>query len=125
MNQDRRYWLTIPEAAQVLGVKQEVAYWLTQNGYLPASEKLGRTNRSGTRVHRTDLDRFRKQHVFGSEIAELLGTSSRKVARLLAEHGIHPLRGHSNACRKIIYVRTGETMRFVAIMSGGHRTGYP
>ncbi|MFA6310752.1 MAG: TniQ family protein [Sterolibacterium sp.] len=118
LNPGRMHWLKIPEAAKLLGVKQQVAYWLTQNGYLPVSEKLGFTDKTGARVRREDVGRFREEYVFGTEIAERLGTSSRKVARLLAEQRIHPIRGHSpDPCRQLIYVRDEGIRRFIMQMS--------
>lgn len=114
----RMQWLKIPEAAKALGVKQQVAYWLTRNGYLPVSEKLGCSDKTGARVRREDVARFREQYVFGSELAEMLGTSSRKVARLLAEQRIYAIRGHSPyPCRKSIYVRDEGIRRFLMQMS--------
>ena len=114
-----KQWLSIPEAAKVLGIKQQVAYWLTQNGHLPVSEKLGTTNKDSSRVHRKDIRSFRDQHIYAKEIADRLNTSSRKVARLLAEEGIYPLRGHSkHPSRKLIYRHNEEVRRFLLMVTG-------
>lgn len=112
-----KQWLGIPEAGKVLGIKQQVAYWLTQNGYLAVSDKLG--SREGARVRREDVKRFRERHIYGSEIAGQLRTSSRKAAAVLAEHGIHPIKGHSkHPSRKIIYRYNEEIRRFLLMVSG-------
>lgn len=114
-----KQWLSIPESAKVLGIKQQVAYWLTQNGHLPVSEKLGTTKRDSSRVRREDIRRFREQHIYAKEIADRLNTSSRKVGCLLAEEGIFPLTGHSkHPSRKMIYRYNEEMRRFLLLVTG-------
>lgn len=93
--------LSIPEMAQMLEVKQEVAYWLVRHRFI-RSEKAGRF--SSARVRREDIEDFRAQHVFGRDIATLLGRSSKKTMLLLAERALHPLLVEgANACRQLIY----------------------
>lgn len=123
---DGHGWLSIPEAAAVLGIKQQVAYWLTQNGHLPVSEKLGTTKKDGARVRREDVSRFRQDHIYGSEIAAELKTSSRKAAELLAAYGIHSLKGHSkHPSRKIIYRYNEDVRRFLLMVTGKMTTDLP
>lgn len=113
-------WLTIPDAALALGVKQQVVYWLTLNGYIPTSEKLSTTRRSGARVRREEINVFKERYVFGREIAALIGRSSRRTARLLAERGIYPIRGHSpDPCRQLVYVRDEGVQRFLKEVADG------
>lgn len=113
-----RAWLSIPEVAKVVGVKQEVAYWLVRNGFIPASEELAGP-KAGARVNRRDLAEFRKAHIFGTEIAALVGSTSRKVAHLLAERGIHPLSGYTRQqCRQLVYPRTGQLEQLLGELSG-------
>ena len=114
------HWLTIPEAAVALGIKQQVAYWLTQNGYIPTSEKLSTTRRTGAHVRRDDIDRFKERYIFGRDIASTVGRSPRKTMRLLAAQGIYPIRGHSaELCRQLVYERTEEIQRFLVHLNGG------
>lgn len=93
--------LSVPEMAQMLGIKQEVAYWLARHCFIP-NEKAGRF--SSARVRREDIEDFRAQHVFGRELAILLGRSAKKTVLLLAERAIHPLQAEDGeACRQVIY----------------------
>lgn len=119
LDNGRRYnWISIPDVGKILGVKQQVAYWLCQNGFIPA-ERLGSIKGIGSRVRREHLERFRENYVFGREIAEILGRSSRKVMGMLAEQGIYPLRGHSvEPCRQLVYFRSDEIQRFLAQVTG-------
>lgn len=119
LDNGRRYnWISIPDVGKILGIKQQVAYWLCQNGFIPA-ERLGSIKGIGSRVRREHLERFRENYVFGREIAEMLGRSSRKVMGMLAEQGIYPLRGHSvEPCRQLVYSRNDEIQRFLAQITG-------
>lgn len=93
--------LSVPEMAQMLGVKQEVAYWLVRHRFI-RSEKAGRFSSAG--VRREDIEDFRRQHVFGRDLATFLGRSAKKTMMLLAERGVHPLLVEgADACRQLIY----------------------
>lgn len=114
----RSNWVSIPETAKILGIKQQVAYWLTHHGFIRA-ERLGSLKDVGSRVRREEIERFRREHVFGREIAAILGRSSRKVMQMLAEQGIYPLRGHgAEPCRQLVYARNHEIQRFLAQVTG-------
>lgn len=122
MPTDRVNWITIPELAEVLGVKQQVAYWLTQNDYI-RSHKLGNGKHHGSRVRKVDVDRFLRQHIFGTEIADRIGRSPRKAMLMLKAVSIYPLRGTSiEACRQLVYPRSEELERFIAKHSVGDLT---
>lgn len=116
-------WMTVPQMAESLGVKDQVAYWLCQNSYVHA-EKLGSRAGSsarelGSRIRIEEVERFRREYVFGRDIAGALHTSSRKVARILAEQGILPIRGHTVIPpRMLIYQATEELQRFISTFSG-------
>ncbi len=117
-------WLTVPQMAKALGIKDQVAYWLCQNGYMHA-EKLGsRSGPSmrdlGSRIRVEEVERFRQSYVFGRDIAGSLRTSSRRVGRVLAEEGIFPIRGHTVIPpRMLIYLMTAELGDFLATLLGG------
>ncbi|KJV25984.1 hypothetical protein VI06_17695 [Aquitalea magnusonii] len=122
MQTDRVNWITIPELAEVLGVKQQVAYWLTQNDYI-RSHKLGTRKHHGSRVRTVDVDRFLRQHIFGTEIADRIGHSPRKAMLMLKAVSIYPLRGTSiEACRQLVYTRSEALDRFIAKHSVGDLT---
>lgn len=117
-NRSRANWVSIPDLAKILEVKQQVAYWLTQNGLIQA-ERLGALKGVGSRVRRSDIDLFRQNYIFGREIASILGCPPRKVRKMLAEHGIYPVRGHSpEPCRQLVYSRRDEIQRFLSQVTG-------
>jgi hypothetical protein len=110
---ERVNWITIPELAALLGVKQQVAYWLTQNDFIQA-QKIGTLKHHGSRVRKRDLDRFLRQYIFGTEIADLIGHSPRKAMNMLKAESIYPLRGTSiEACRQLVYSRSDALDRFI------------
>lgn len=118
LNSGRSNWVSIPEMARILGVKQQVAYWLTHHGFVQA-ERLGCLKNLGSRVSREELERFQRNHVLGREIAAILGRSSKKTSQLLAEQGIYPLTGQgADPCRMLIYSRDNELQRFLAQLTG-------
>lgn len=112
-------WVTVPEMARILGVKQQVAYWLTHYGFVHIERLENDKERIGSRVHRDEIERFRQNYVFGRDIAAILGRSSRKVASMLAEQGVFPLRADgAEACRQLVYARSDEIQRFLAQVTG-------
>lgn len=101
-------WFSIPQVAKLLGLKQEVAYWLVRNEFIHA-EKLRTLRGCGARVSRVELTRFKESYVFASELAERLETSSRKVNALLTEQGIKPASGKEpEKCGKIFFARSRD-----------------
>lgn len=107
-------WLTVVQLASALQVKQHVAYWLCKNEYLP-SEKLGKRSDSssgalGTRIRMEEVERFRADHMFARDLATLLSTTSRKVARVLEEERIHPLRGSTDASPPMLIYRRNKQL---------------
>jgi hypothetical protein len=109
--------------ARMLGIKQQMAYWLCQNGYLYTERlgvKSGLKNRDlGSRVRVEEVERFRREYVFGRDIAASLRTSSRRVGRILGEEGIFPIRGHTVIPpRMLIYPATEALRSFLATLSG-------
>lgn len=116
-------WVTVPQIAESLGIKQQMAYWLCQNGYIHA-EKLGSCSGSGrtelgSRIRVEEVDRFRHEYMFGRDIATHLGTTSLKVRRLLGEYGIFPIRGHTVIPpRMLVYQATEELRRCLGTLGG-------
>lgn len=106
-------WLSVPEVAKALGIKQEVAYWLVRNEFIKAEVLRPRTG-CGAQVSRKNLELFRNSYVFATEIAEPLRTSSRKVIAILAKSGFLPASGQEvEKCGKIFYARTAELEAFL------------
>lgn len=103
--------LSVPEMAQMLGIKQEVAYWLVRHHFI-RSEKTGRF--SSARVRREDIQYFHEQHVFGRDLAMLIGISPKAMVLLLEERGIQPLQaGDGEVCRQMIYRRDRALSAFL------------
>lgn len=118
LNKGPPKWISIPEFAQILGVKQQVAYWIAQNGLVRA-ERLGSLKGVGSRIRWEEVERYRQTYVFGREIAEILRCSPRKSSWLLAEQGIYPVRGHSTEpSRQVIYARSDEIQRYLVQVTG-------
>jgi excisionase family DNA binding protein len=119
---DRANWLTIPELAEVLGVKQQVAYWLTQNEYIRA-HRFGSRMNHGSRVKKVDVDRFLRKHIFCTEIADRIGKSPRATTLMLKALSIYPIQGTSiEACRQRVYTRSEALDQFIAKHSVGDLT---
>lgn len=99
-------WLSVPRLAKILGVKQEVAYWLVRNDFI-RGEKLRPQWGAGSRISTLELSRFRQNYVFATEIADALKTTSRKASDFLASQGIYAASGRGiEKCGKIFYART-------------------
>lgn len=99
-------WLTNAELSVALGCRNEDAYWLVKNQFL-ASERLRIKKNLGSRVHRSELERFRERYVFAVEIARELNVSPGKVKGVLAAGGIVPASGDGiERCRKLFYERS-------------------
>lgn len=106
-------WMTVPAVAKMLGVKQEVAYWLVRNEFI-RGEKLRPQTGVGARVSRQELVRFNESYVFATEIAEALQTTSRKVTHVLSMEGISPASGQGiEKCGKVFFARSPQLEEFL------------
>ncbi len=98
-------WLTINQAAKILGVKEQVAYELVRLGYLQ-SEVMPKQVKRGTRIRRSTIDSFNQHYVFATKIAEVMGCSPRKVINHLASFEKNPLSGPNiDGARQVLYKR--------------------
>lgn len=97
--------LTVPELAKRLGVKQEVAYYLVNNGVvsvLPRNDDRCR----GRRVRAADVQRFEQDFVSARELALRAGTSPKKVIDKLEREEIRPLQvSGGGICRQAFFRR--------------------
>ncbi len=93
--------LSISQAAEALGIKQEVAYALVRNGFLAVtlSGSLGR------RVHHTALQEFRSSYV---ALVELARERRRSPKSLLAEIDAMPVCGPSVDGTRQYFFRRGD-----------------
>lgn len=104
--------VSLVEAADQLGVKQEVVYALSRAKILTTNVvRVGR--REARKVSNSSLSAFRDQYVFGTELARLAGTSPKHLARRLLAIGIHAVAGpgvHNCMCRQYVWERSQQTL---------------
>ena len=98
-------WMTVPEAARRLHVKEEVAYALVRQRLLAST--VGRvTVRSCRVVGRDALDQFNARYISAVALARAHHTSPRSVVCRLRRVGIHPATGPAiDGCRQAFYQR--------------------
>ncbi len=98
-------WLTMPEAAVELKVKQEVAYALGRANLL-ATECMKVGRRLERRTRRSSLAAFLSENIFARDIAKDLRCSPKHVSKLLTTLGLTPVAGPGvNGCRQLVYRR--------------------
>ncbi|QHE74550.1 hypothetical protein [Hydrogenophaga sp. PBL-H3] len=97
--------LSIPEVAQRLLVKQEVAYKIVRSGFLPTiSHRVGR--RSCQLVEERRVDEFLQSFVLARDLAHQFGISPKAVIVKLRDIGTIPVLGPNiDGCRQTIYRR--------------------
>lgn len=103
--------MSVSQAAKELGVKEEVAYALARLGLLRTdTERHGR--RKTQTVSDASLKRFRRSYVLAPELAALLKTDPRGMAKRLISAGIKPVAGPRLAgapCRQYVWRRDVTT----------------
>lgn len=106
-------WLTITQAAKLIGIKEQVAYELVQRGYLK-DEVMPFQMKRGTRVRRVEVEVFNEQYVFATKLSERLGCSPRKAINNLSEMGIYPISGPMvDGMRQVLYLRVNAIEEFL------------
>lgn len=81
-----------PEAAKLLGVTQDVVYFLARKGML--SSRSGVNERySDLLIGKDDLEEFSSAYIFPAKLAKQLSTRSSHLTQLWATQGIHPVSG--------------------------------
>lgn len=106
-------WLTISQAAKVLGMHEQSAYDAVKLNLLN-SELLHRQPRGGKRIRRTEVDRFKSTYILASELAHRLGVSPRKAIQILAEQSITPVSGPLiDQGRQVIFLRTSAIEQLI------------
>jgi hypothetical protein len=99
---------SVPEVAERLSIKQEVAYYLVRNGLIKAeSATVGR--KAMSRVSATNLLDFTNGYVFGRDLATELAISPRATVERLAMLGIHAVSGPGvDGCRQLLFAKSKE-----------------
>lgn len=97
--------LSIPEVANRLGVKQEVAYALAPLGLLEVEMYIcGRRQAQGVSIR--SLEKFHSVYVLATNVAKSFGRSPRAVITALTADGIEPVAGPAlGNCRQTVYLR--------------------
>lgn len=85
MGREVRRTLSVSEAAEILGVKVEVAYQWVRRGLLPTVGARDRRTEAGRRVREEDVRAFRREYVTAPELRGRhgLGTSKKLALRLI------------------------------------------
>lgn len=98
-------WLTVPQMAKILSIKEQVAYDLVNNHFING-EKLHKQPRGGIRVYRPEIEKFQETYIFCTEISQRLGVSSAKARSILKDYNILPAAGPGiDGSRQILYRR--------------------
>ena len=106
-------WLTITQAAKLIGIKEQVAYELLKAGFLHG-EVMPLQMKRGTRIKRSSIEEFEVKYIFGTQVAEILGCSPRKAANNLIKLGIQPVSGPTiDGLRQVLYIRCNELNRLL------------
>lgn len=97
--------MSVVQASEHLGVKQEVAYALIRLGLLEADEtRLGR--RTVATLSAEQLQRFHSNYVLASELARACGRSPKAVVAALVAEGITEIAGPNRGnCRQVVFAR--------------------
>jgi hypothetical protein len=109
-------WLTVPQMAKLLGIKEQVAYDIV-NKHFMHSESVHRQPRGGLRVHRRQVERFKEEYIFSTEIAQRLGISPRKSIAVLADLNVYPISGPGiDGARQVLYLRNEGLEKVVQML---------
>lgn len=108
--------MSVVQASEHLGVKQEVAYALIRLGLLEADEtRIGR--RTVATLSAEQLQRFHSNYVFASELARACGRSPKAVVAALAAEDVTEIAGPNRGnCRQVVFARADvESVEWLCI----------
>jgi hypothetical protein len=83
---------SVPEAAKLLGVTQDVVYFLARKGVLSSRSGVNE-HYSDLLISKDDLEEFSSAYIFPAKLAKQLSTGSSHLTQLWAAQGIHPVSG--------------------------------
>ena len=94
--------LSVPHAAELLGIKQEVAYHLYRRGLLAAYPDKA----MGAVMTAADIRDFQNRFVLAKDLARRVGSSPRAAIAALSAKGVKPVSGPDvDGGRQVIYER--------------------
>lgn len=102
---------SVVEAAQLLGVKQEVAYALVHCGLLTSFRTLS-GRRTSNCVSKDAIENFNRAFVLGPELARVHKKSLKAIPGLMSERGVLPVAGPGvigSNCRQYVWPRPLDT----------------
>lgn len=95
-------YLSVPHAAELIGLKQEVAYHLVKKGLLSADIHPD----AGAIISVQALKRFENNFVMATELAKKLNVASRSVVRMMEASGVRPVSGPGiDGGRQLVFER--------------------
>lgn len=106
-------WMTITQAALILGIKEQVAYEMVRLGFLK-SEVMPQQAKRGTRIRKVEVEQFKNAYIFATEVADNFGVSPRKAISMLSEKNIEPISGPSvDDGRQVMFARSKTIVAFL------------
>lgn len=85
-------WLRVQDVAEILAVKQEVAYYWVRAGLL-RSQEFRERGRQVRKVNVADVHAFQQRYVLARDIARKAGISPKHLVRQLRDAGVGPVSG--------------------------------
>lgn len=108
--------LTVLDIAILLGVKQQVAAFWIDRGFIDAEIKIHKHHRH-RKVLKSSIEKFRTQYVTAVELARQMNTSPRKVVSLLGDRNIFPVSGKAiDGGRQYLFLRKEVTAVLTQVM---------
>lgn len=109
--------LSIPDVAERIGVKQEVAYALVRSGLLATVGMEAGTKRDGRGVTPSALETFGQRYAFARDLAKQLGRSPKAIVEKLRLLGLRPVCGPLiDGCRQILYLNDSALTKAVEVI---------
>ncbi|MDD5249118.1 MAG: TniQ family protein [Rhodocyclaceae bacterium] len=106
--------LTVPQVADRIGIKQEVAYALVRSGLLSSQAIDHGKKRDVAWVSPAELEAFGRRYRFARDLAGSMGCSPRWLIDGLGLLGVRPISGpHIDGCRQVVYESTHALRQMV------------
>jgi hypothetical protein len=106
--------LTVPQVADRIGIKQEVAYSLVRSGLLISRPIDHGMKRGAAGVSPAALEAFGNRYRFARDLATSVGCSPRALIGRLGLLGVEPVSGPGvDGCRQVIYENTEKLQRVI------------
>ena len=112
-------WLTVSQFAKEFSLSAQAVYEMVNGGFIESERLPKRYKTGGSRMSREMIARFFEKYVFATDVAFLLGMSSRKLQKLLEDRAIYPASGPgANTSKKLLYAHSPRLNEFVLEYAG-------